>query len=153
MDKDIIKMNIEWLRQTLQSIEDVNNQIKPLINMRKDFESQIEPMIKIIKTQLTEGNISNEDLIGLENIFNRKEVEVKRFIKGAKLCDLVYFILIENQEPLYFKDILSQINDKGFIVNGKDPGLNLVAHLSKDKRFKKGSKRGYYSIDNDYLVK
>lgn len=152
MDKDIIKMNIEWLRQTLRSIEDINNQIKPLINMRKDYESQIEPMIKIIKTQLNEGIINNENLIGLENIFKQKEVEVKKSIKGTKLCDLVYSILIENQTPLHFKDILSQINNKGFIVNGKDAGLNLVAHLSKDKRFKREDKRGFYSINNDYLI-
>lgn len=154
MDEKHIEQNIQWLRESLQSKNEINDEIALLINRRKNIDSQIIPMIKFLKQLLKKGTINNEDLLGLENIFynqeEQKENGNKKLIKGKELCDLVYLIFLENQNPLYYKEILLEINNKGFDINGKNPKHNLIAHISKDKRFVRVGGRGCYKINEDY---
>ena len=72
-------------------------------------------------------------------------------LRGDRLRNEVVELLREvYPDMLYYRVILSRLQERGYEIGGKDPGLNLIAHISKDKRIKRGDKRGYYGVDESY---
>jgi hypothetical protein len=58
--------------------------------------------------------------------------------------DVAYDILRQEGE-LYYDDLLSRLSDAGVRVPGRNPGANLIAHMSRDKRFRR-VRRGTYAV-------
>lgn len=73
-------------------------------------------------------------------------------IRGDRLRNEIVKILEEAYpQELYYREILSRLTQKGFQVGGKNPGLNLIAHLAKEERVRRGEKRGIYCLDEAYV--
>ena len=79
--------------------------------------------------------------------------EVFRVLKGREHLEL------ENR-ALHYTDLAMEVNSK-VPVGGQDPGLNLIAHIHQDERFKNGRrdkkgnphpyvKRGHYGLSEWY---
>lgn len=152
MDKDHIFKNIQWLQEAIEEFNKVNCDLSLLPYTHNILKSQIDSMLEIIRIQVKRGNLDENVLINLEqSIVKNSITEIKdhksdNVVKGTALCNLVYLILNEEKKPMYHKNIVKIINEKGYIVNGNNPELNLTAHLTRDKRFIRAEKRGYYKL-------
>jgi len=75
-------------------------------------------------------------------------------LRGDRLRDEVARILLEvYPEGLYYRDLLLRLKERGYKVSGKDPGLNLIAHMTHDDRFQRGDKRGVYVLSASHVNK
>jgi len=65
------------------------------------------------------------------------------------LADQVYYYLLERGQEQHYREITEALMAKGAEITGKDPGLNLVAHIHGDERFKR-PRRGVYGLAEWY---
>jgi hypothetical protein len=75
--------------------------------------------------------------------------------KGDSISTAVFEILKSRESldlddrPLHYRDLLLEIENRGIYVSGRDPGLNLIAHIHKDERFTR-PRRGCYGLTEWY---
>ena len=50
---------------------------------------------------------------------------------------------------MHYRDLVPAIEDLGIFISGRDPALNLIAHIHKDERFMR-PKRGFYGLTEWY---
>lgn len=65
------------------------------------------------------------------------------------LADQVYYYLLERGQEQHYREIAEALMARGVEITGKDPGLNLVAHIHADERFKR-PRRGVYGLAEWY---
>lgn len=65
------------------------------------------------------------------------------------LADQVYYYLLERGKEQHYREIAEALMARGVEITGKDPGLNLVAHIHADERFKR-PRRGVYGLAEWY---
>lgn len=74
-----------------------------------------------------------------------------RHANYREICELVEQILAENPgTPMHFQDIADEVQRRGIILGGKDPGRTLVAKLVHDARFVRPERKGYYALRADF---
>lgn len=54
-------------------------------------------------------------------------------------------------EPMHYRDLVAALEGRRIYISGRDPGLNLVAHIHKDSRFVR-PQRGMYALKEWYSV-
>ena len=75
--------------------------------------------------------------------------------KGDTIAAAVFEILKDRENldledrPVHYRHLVQEIEDRGIYVSGRDPGLNMVAHIHKDERFHR-PKRGFYGLTEWY---
>lgn len=75
--------------------------------------------------------------------------------KGDSIAAAVFDILKEREDlelkerPVHYRDLVREIENRGIYVSGRDPGLNMIAHIHKDERFHR-PKRGFYGLTEWY---
>jgi hypothetical protein len=75
--------------------------------------------------------------------------------KGDSIAAAVFDILKEREylemedRPLHYRQLVQEIENRGIYISGRDPGLNMIAHIHKDQRFHR-PKRGFYGLTEWY---
>jgi len=77
-----------------------------------------------------------------ENIGDRIAKEVFDVLKNQESLEL-------DERPMHYRDIVQKLQQKNIHVSGRDPGLNMIAHIHKDTRFYR-PKRGHYALSEWY---
>ena len=74
---------------------------------------------------------------------------------GDQIANAVFDVL-KNQESLeldersmHYREIVQKLQQRNIYVAGRDPGLNMIAHIHKDTRFRR-PKRGHYALSKWY---
>lgn len=135
----------EWLKQRQIVLKEKEAQVEMLNEECSLLRREMKPLEDWIRTM--EGqqveDLTDKQEASLSGIISCKEQE----LRGDRLREEVVNLLKEaHPEEMYYRDILTHLAEKGFKVSGKNPGLNLVAHLSKEPRVEKGCKRGMYRL-------
>jgi len=68
------------------------------------------------------------------------------------LADEVYYYLLQKGQEQHYREITEALIARGVAITGKDPGLNLVAYIHADERFKR-PRRGVYGLSEWYPKK
>ena len=55
--------------------------------------------------------------------------------RGTAIADCAFEVLTERKEPLHYQQLVEVLQSKGVAIPGRQPGTNLIAHLSRDARF------------------
>jgi hypothetical protein len=55
----------------------------------------------------------------------------------------------EPGEPMHYRELVTALEGRRVYISGRDPGLNLVAHIHKDSRFVR-PQRGMYALKEWY---
>ena len=63
----------------------------------------------------------------------------------ATSADLVVALLEQRGEPAHYRDIYTELADRGLVVGGKDPANTLLARFFNDPRLKRVG-RGTYAL-------
>jgi hypothetical protein len=63
------------------------------------------------------------------------------------VSDMAYELLADRpeQEPIHYRDLADLIMAEGEFIPGRNPGANLISHLSRDERFVRTG-RGTYGL-------
>lgn len=122
-----------WKGNLLKEIEELESKLLPLereIKLRREKLSSVERLLNLESGsfELASSARSNSE------VANRQ-----------KLSDIAYAVLQETNTPMFYRELYKAILKHGFNVPGQDPATNLIAHISKDPRFKR-VKRGTYGL-------
>lgn len=161
---ELISINRQWLGQKYRELNERENKIKQLAEECKMIRLEMEPMEKWL-VQMKGQGILDELKASLGESFrepvNESEVlagetddsEHLTKIRGNHLRDEVVNILQQvYPRMMYYREILQNLEAKGYQVSGKNPGLNLIAHISTDKRIVRGDKRGIYGLNDSFAL-
>lgn len=153
---DLIETNRKYAEQRRQELQGRETE---LVRLRLECE-QIRRELNLIDAWLETASMSggNEEGSAQPDCCDENDAAVPALtanlmdvseIRGDRLRDEVVKVLEEAYpQDLYYREIHSRLITKGFQVGGKNPGLNLIAHLAKEPRVKRGEKRGIYGLDD-----
>lgn len=116
--------------QVADELQKVLADLEPLIEQRRRLEERARALKTVISTYQpgSAGAPSQPSVRGEERHF----------------LDVAQDILAQEGE-LYYEDLLSRLKAAGATVPGRNPGANLIAHMSRDKRFRR-VRRGTYAV-------
>lgn len=155
---ELIKVNRRWLEEKKAELFKKEEEIKRLQDECEIIKREMEPLEQWLE-QL-EGKPAQPILrekVGMkkgqagagreENAAKIEKEMAEEELRGQRLRDEVVNILQEAYpEMLYYREILRRLKKRGYMVAGENPGPNLIAHISKDERVKRGAKRGIYGL-------
>jgi hypothetical protein len=148
-NEKLMEINRRWVQEKQEELRQKEDELNKLQEECIRIRQELEP----IETWLARME-NREQSPGTAGESGEDEVVVqeKEELRGDRLRDEVVGLLREvYPDMLYYRVILKRLQEKGYEIAGKDPGLNLIAHISKDKRIKRGDKRGIYGLDESYL--
>jgi hypothetical protein len=91
-----------------------------------------------------EGQLRNiEELLALEG--EEQEVQVDDPAASGHFMDSVVDELTASTTGMHYTDILRRVQARGVEIPGRDPGANLIAHMSRDARVVRVG-RGTYAM-------
>jgi len=170
--EEIIKNNRKWMEQRQKELQVKEAELAKLTreceSIRKELAFMAQWLASVTNQSVAEDSGEGEFSATGKNkpaedfspksgqVYNGSSLEEDRNmeLRGDRLRDEVAAILQEAfPEALYYRDILQILQDKGYKISGKNPGLNLIAHLTHDDRFERGEKRGYYLLSANYANK
>ncbi|MGI5922249.1 MAG: hypothetical protein ACOX6I_10995 [Syntrophomonadaceae bacterium] len=152
---DLIRRKIDLLDNLLQSASRENlpgNEESSGSNGTKGCEREFCEQADLESTGIRETGDRLGSARDLSNHDTREENVIE--LRGDRLRNEVANILLKvYPQELYYREILQFLKERGYTVGGKDPGLNLIAHMAKDDRFQHGDKRGVYILSDYYAEK
>lgn len=110
-----------------------------------DLRVTLERLIAVL--EIVDGeSFDNAELVGSDSCWLGKGAASEE-LRGDRLRDEIVTLLRENYpDPLHYRDIVRMIFAKGFLIPGTDPGVNVLAHISREPRIGKGERRGTYVL-------
>jgi hypothetical protein len=112
-------------------LENVVGQLEPLVRQRRELQEQARALDTVMarygRHDGSDGARSEEGTISRKSSF----------------LDVAWEIL-QAWGSLHYEALLARVTERGVEVPGRNPAANLVAHMSRDKRFKRVG-RGTYA--------
>lgn len=97
----------------------------------KAIRFELEKVERRIKELTQEAEYLRGALAHFEQIGDSDEVnQPAKAVRNA-----IYEILDTEGSPLHYSEIYRRLQDRGVVVNGKNPATNTIAHMSGDDRF------------------
>ena len=112
-------------------LQTVLGQLEPLVRRRR----QLEERTRALETAM--ATYAQDDSSGGAGRNERPSAATGHFLDVA-------LDALQAGGPLHYEALLTRVTQLGAAVPGRNPGANLVAHISRDKRFKRVS-RGTYA--------
>jgi hypothetical protein len=126
-----------------------------LVSKRTEVLSEIDDLRRQAaeisgKLAIKESQLRNlDDLLAFEDGRVREASEFEmtpaRERRSASFTDQTADILEQAAKPIHYRELVSLLADRQVHVPGKDPGANLIAHLTRDARFVRVG-RGMYGL-------
>jgi GAF domain-containing protein len=108
------------------------------------IEAQLQPLMEH-RQRLEERARALETVKSTYDIASRRDgrAAVK---EHRHFLDVAYDVL-RDEGQLYYETIVAKLRNLGVTVPGRNPGPNLIAHMSRSPRFKRVG-RGIYDINS-----
>ncbi|MGS0763281.1 hypothetical protein [Syntrophomonas curvata] len=159
---ELISINRQWLEQKYRELKEREKKIKQLAEECKMIRLEMDPMEKWLVQMEGQGIVDElraslaepvPEPVDEAEVLEEETDDSKHLteLKGDPLRNEVVSLLRQAYPGmLYYREILQCLKDMGYQVGGKDPGLNLIAHISTDKRVVRGNKRGMYGLSKSF---
>ncbi len=140
----------------LDELEGVTHKEHDLEAQKKQIVSELEAIRRRrdLIAALIEASGFSTDLALAGNPICRYETECcsdlsNRSAKSA--CDVAYEILLaRGKNPMHYEELAVAVVEAGGMLGGESPAQTLVARLSRDQRFVRPEKRGWYAAKDHY---
>jgi hypothetical protein len=129
--QDFVKTVQEESDQVASELQKVLANLEPLLQERRLLEQRAKALETVISTYVA-GQDGSPALPSLS-----PEPQGRHFL------DVAHDIL-KKEGPLYYETLLAKLGEAGITIPGRNPGANLIAHMSRDTRFTRTG-RGTYS--------
>lgn len=142
--QQLIESNRRWLETARRELAEHQEEVRRLQQEIHHMEIWLESVEKSRSADDSTAVLTEPG----EYPVNEAESDIiEPELKGDRLREETVRILTEIfPQEMYYREILRQLTLRGFEVGGKDPGLNLLAHLAREPRVKRGLKRGVYTL-------
>lgn len=118
-----------------------------LDTLRSDWR-QIEERIGVKEVQLR----NLDELLALEGVTRSPGVvENGGRSTQSTFLDAAAEIAGNSASGVHYQEILATLNERGVNVPGRDPGANLIAHMTRDDRFVRTG-RGTYGLRDKHAA-
>lgn len=147
-NEELMEINRRWVQEKKEELRQKEDELKKLQEECKRIRQELDPIETwLVRMENREQSPGAAGEPGEDTVV----VQGSKELRGDRLRDEVVGLLREvYPDMLYYRVILSRLQERGYEIGGKDPGLNLIAHISKDKRIKRGEKRGIYGLDESF---
>lgn len=132
------------------------------VDVLRDKRAEVLAEIDGLRTQASElagrlaakeGQLRNlDDLLALETDHAEARPVVDatpqrpQSAKTQRFTDAAVEILTERGQPIHYLELTRLLGERGVYVPGREPGANLIAHMSRDERFTRAPARGTYGL-------
>jgi len=133
----------KWWRELAERELELEAQYKPLVDEHAAVHSK-RMALENLMAQGRAPTISRELSAEWEALRMREQMPSTE----RKPPDVANDVLSRKGVPMHYKEILEEVNKRGIVIGGHDPGTTLIAYLGRDKRFTKAQEagRGYWSL-------
>ena len=89
--------------------------------------------------------------LGQANSAPAPAVEIANAGSRRNVADIAHSILLaRGKKPMYYEDLAAEVQKAGGVLGGVTPAQTLVARISRDSRFVRPEKRGWYAARDFY---
>ena len=131
MRDDFLKTVQREREEIAAELERVVGQLEPLVGRRRELEERARALDAVMASY------------GQQNWSDGARREEGRVSRKDSFMDVAWEIL-QTWGSLHYEALLARVTERGVEVPGRNPAANLVAHMSRDKRFKRVG-RGTYA--------
>lgn len=86
----------------------------------------------------------------LESVLGLMRMEGAQPLDGSPVfrhfIEVAYDVLLEQGKALHYRDLAADLVAKGVFIPGQRPEANLLAHIGRDRRFKRVSRGVYEAV-------
>lgn len=133
--QDFVKAVQQESDQVASELEKILAELEPLLQERRRLEQRARALETVMSTyQASQGQGPGMAIAPVPEG------------TGRHFLDLAYEIL-KKRGPLYYEDVVVAVQEAGVTVPGRNPGANLIAHMTRDPRFKRTG-RGVYAAQS-----
>jgi hypothetical protein len=134
MEKGRVRILREMFEEARKEYMEVAEELKPLLRQRNKLEDKISHLEALLEA---EGYDMNR-----EGHKGRLELFGESAISGEEARYQIAKILKDYPDGLHYREIYKKLEDRGYKMKGKEPAINLIAHMSNDReeRFESLSK-------------
>jgi hypothetical protein len=129
--QNFVKTVQEESDQVASELQKVLANLEPLLQERRLLEQRAKALETVISTYVA-GQDGNPPVPALSLV-----------PQGRHFLDVAHDVLMK-EGPLYYETLLAKLGEAGITIPGRNPGANLIAHMSRDSRFTRTG-RGTYS--------
>ena len=108
------------------------------------IEAELKPLIEH-RHRLEERARALETVKSTYDLASRRNGGAR--VKGNRHFLDVAYDLLRDEGELYYETIVAKLRNLGVTVPGRNPGANLIAHMSRSRRFKRIG-RGIYAVNS-----
>lgn len=158
----MIRLNEQFVRVLQREIESVDAALAALDKEEEKVKKETAERLRIFSEDRSELQVRRrhlQALLAFEGVAEPEMQGVPGVPEGAgsaeteegtvTLADQVYYHLLERGKEQHYREITEALILRGVEITGKDPGLNLVANIHADERFKR-PRRGVYGLAEWY---
>ena len=114
--------------QVAAELQKLLSQLEPLVEKRLRLEQRARALQTVMTTYQLKGKASGPATFpGADRHFLDRALEI-----------------LTREGELHYEQLLEKLVDSGTTVPGRNPAANLIAHMSRDERFKR-VRRGTYA--------
>ena len=134
--RDNLIVELKQIDEAISQVqEEYSMNIERLQEQKKPPQEALQHVEALLK--LEENTSSNRDDI--------KRANAAIGTGAAYIIDATFNLLEELHQPMHYKDITSDLQERRIYIPGKDPSATLLSKMSRDSRFKR-VKRGTYAL-------
>ncbi len=127
-------------------IQDIRNTLEEKVTSLQEQRDQLVAKMRHIQALLTLEGIHVQES---SELLKPSESKMDGLNAPSSLADAVNQLLKDKEKEMHYRDIFKALEARGIHVPGKDPGINLVAHIHSDPRFLR-PRRGVYGLKGWY---
>jgi hypothetical protein len=152
---DLAKQELVQIEERLRKIHEeeetvraqTTKRLKVLDEESKHLEAQMRHLKALVSPE--EHCVSDDNSQEVSELIDGRGGIQSVVRRNSGLADQVYKLLYETGHEYHYKELVHALQNGGIEVPGKDPGLNLIAHIHNDNRFVR-PKRGIYGLKEWY---
>ena len=157
--QDDLLMQLQGIQLNIQKYEGLIENARALI----EFNNETDTDSDISEVNNRNTNISPSQSLFMDETSDAQPSEYRsrdysreytnrRSTLRDTLSQAVYDLLKEREpspgepgEPVHYRELVRELQNRGIFISGRDPGLTLIAHIHKDPTFFR-PKRGEYGL-------
>ena len=131
------------LALVIEEVANVKRQAEESISALEERKEKLQAQTRHIQALLTLQGVMPPAAVAPALQYSGVDAEV------VSLADVVYQFLSETGREFHYRQLVETLQGRSIEVPGRDPGINLVAHIHDDPRFVR-PKRGVYALREWY---
>ncbi|MCK4422355.1 hypothetical protein KAW18_11380 [candidate division WOR-3 bacterium] len=126
MKEERVQILKEMFEETKNEYQEVMKELDPLLERRKELEDKLIHLDALLRDEGYEvSRESHKETLGLFG---------ESIISGEEARHQIVKILKNAPGGMHYRKIYKKLEKRGYKMKGKDPAINLIAHMSNDKK-------------------